>query len=85
MQAEPLLEPLVLTGKYPGVRAAVVDALAMLCFVGSEGAAETLHTMHKLWRVVLGGAPNAGAAGAARGCMAGVLGCMHALELQHRG
>lgn len=29
----------------------------MLCFVGSEGAAETLHTMHTLWRVVLGGEP----------------------------
>lgn len=56
LQAEPLLEPLARTHKHPAVRGAVVELLTMLCFVGSEGAAETLHTMHTLWRVVLGGA-----------------------------
>lgn len=50
-----MLEPLALTGKSTAVRAAVVEALAMLCFVGSEGTADTLHTMQTLWRVVLGG------------------------------
>jgi len=55
LQAEPILEPLILTGKSMAVRAAAAETLAMLCFVGSEGAADTLHTMATLWRVVLGG------------------------------
>jgi hypothetical protein len=54
-QAEPLLEPVALTGKSGAVRVAVVEALSLLCFVGSEGTHETLRTMGTLWRVVLGG------------------------------
>lgn len=54
-EAQRVLEPLVLTGRSAAARVAAVEALSMLCFVGSEGAAETLHTMHTLWRVVLGG------------------------------
>lgn len=54
-EAERVLEPLILTGKSSAMRAAGAEALAVLCFVGSEGTAETLHTMATLWRVVLGG------------------------------
>jgi hypothetical protein len=54
-QAEPVLEPLILTGKGTVARAAAVEALAMLCFVGSEGTLDTLHTMQTLWCVVVGG------------------------------
>lgn len=50
-----MLEPLILTGKGSSARAAAVEALAMLCFVGSEGTLDTLHTMQTLWRVVVGG------------------------------
>ena len=55
MQAEPVLEPLILTGKGSSARTAAVEALAVLCFVGSEGTLDTLHTMQTLWRVVVGG------------------------------
>lgn len=51
-----MLEALVLTGKSSATRVAGVEALSLLCFVGSEGASDTLHTMQTLWRVVLGGA-----------------------------
>jgi hypothetical protein len=43
--ALPALEPIILTGKVAGVRVAAIDALGMLCFVGSEGAHETLECM----------------------------------------
>ncbi|KAL4447978.1 hypothetical protein ABPG75_005197 [Micractinium tetrahymenae] len=54
-EAERVLDPLILTGRSAAARVAAAEALSMLCFIGSEGAAETLHTMHTLWRVVLGG------------------------------
>ncbi len=67
MQAQRVLEPLVLTGRSTAARVAAVEALSMLCFVGSEGAADALHTMHTLWRVVLGGERRqGGGAGGAR-------------------
>ncbi len=44
-EALPTLEPLILTGKAVASRVAAVDALSMLCFVGSEGPHETLPVM----------------------------------------
>lgn len=64
-EAERVLEPLILTGKSSAMRAAGAEALAVLCFVGSEGTAETLHTMATLWRVVLGGEQGLGPPAAA--------------------
>lgn len=69
-QAEPLMEPMLLTGKNAAVRVAVAEALSVLCFIGSEGAAETLHSMHTLWRVVMAGAPSCAWMGVP-GCLVG--------------
>ncbi|GAB4824115.1 hypothetical protein N2152v2_011161 [Parachlorella kessleri] len=43
--ALPTLEPIILTGKAVASRVAAIDALSMLCFVGSEGPHEGLPTM----------------------------------------
>ena len=51
-----MLEPLIRTGKSGVTRAAAVEALSVLCFVGSEGATDTLHTMSTLWRIIVKGA-----------------------------
>jgi hypothetical protein len=51
IDAVPTLRPASLTGKTPGVRAAAVDALGMLCFVGCEGPHEALETMGLLSRI----------------------------------
>ncbi|PSC68232.1 Interferon-related developmental regulator 1 [Micractinium conductrix] len=63
-EAEPVLEPLILSGKGGTARVAAIDALTMLCFVGAEGAADTLHTMATLWRVVMAGWKKAASAAA---------------------
>ncbi|KAI3438373.1 hypothetical protein D9Q98_000805 [Chlorella vulgaris] len=63
-EAEPLLEPVALTGRSSATRVAVVEALSVLCFVGSEGTTESLHTMQTMWRVVLGGWKKSAAAAA---------------------
>ena len=44
-QALPTLEPVILTGKAVASRVAAIDALGMLCFVGSEGPHEALPVM----------------------------------------
>ena len=63
LQAEPVLEPLIRNGKSGVTRAAAVEALSVLCFVGSEGATDTLHTMSTLWRIIVKGAMLGGGGG----------------------
>lgn len=64
---------MLLTGKNAAVRVAVADTLSILCFIGSEGSAETLHSMHTLWRVVMTGALPCAAAVTLAGRVAGGL------------
>lgn len=48
-------EPVILKGRTASVRAAAIEALAMMCFVAGEGGEETVHVMDLFKRNFTGG------------------------------